>query len=693
MSDFSFANDRWRIIEETVESILRNEVARYSFQSVHHAVFQLCQARCGSILSDGLEEVLRTHAICIRDRLLGLELPQFLSGFAANWSDYHNSLRRISDVLLFFNKHYVQRCHRQSVQEVGEHLYCSIVFGKPEITARLLSSVALAVKDDQHRDVLQNYAKELFYMERGCYYEPYMENPYISLLTERYVAEGQRQTLLLPVPDYVRWVNGVVGDEKQKAEHLLCGNSLRKVEVALYEALVTNTCGFLLHSESGCVGMLRSWDLTSLQQLIDLTNQSGDTQRVLDVAMTAVKQKVEAALGAGASVGPVQAVSEVLELLQRSKELSGLFPSFGESLTSPIIRVLHDTVNNSTSFGEMVALFLDSKIRSAKKEDLDHLFDETISLCSILRDQDMLELALRNQLATRLIHAKPDALAAENQFLARLKKECGPGFASRLERMVADLTSGTELNAKLIRAISAVRRTLPLDFHAAILTGGFWPQYPTTRMRVTRSMETCMEVFQEFYVSRHNGRKLSFQLSLGTVVFELVVGGKVYQVSAQTPFVHTIEALNSDEPVSLEQISETSLLPIGEVESQLKTLQRVGLVVQTGTAFHFNTQFTSPKPKVRVSAAVQKGAKEMPEHGHVKKGVECTRSPSIDAQIVRAMKERKNCPHDALCTMVAESLKNVFSPSMSDIKSRIEILIEKGFLTRSGVGGVYVYTG
>lgn len=55
----------------------------------------------------------------------------------------------------------------------------------------------------------------------------------------------------------------------------------------------------------------------------------------------------------------------------------------------------------------------------------------------------------------------------------------------------------------------------------------------------------------------------------------------------------------------------------------------------------------------------------------------------IEATIVRIMKARKTMEHNKLLAEVIDQLKSRFRPSATDIKQRIEALINREFIARS----------
>jgi len=80
-----------------------------------------------------------------------------------------------------------------------------------------------------------------------------------------------------------------------------------------------------------------------------------------------------------------------------------------------------------------------------------------------------------------------------------------------------------------------------------------------------------------------------------------------------------------------------------------------------------------------VLASSQENDKERED---AKARVEQDRKPQIEAAIVRIMKDRKTLDHSQLIAEVVRQLSPKFRPEVSDIKLRIESLIDREFLAR-----------
>lgn len=110
--------------------------------------------------------------------------------------------------------------------------------------------------------------------------------------------------------------------------------------------------------------------------------------------------------------------------------------------------------------------------------------------------------------------------------------------------------------------------------------------------------------------------------------------------------------------------------------------------VEEEDQFHWREDFTAALYRVRINQIQSKETVE--ENKRTNDQVLQDRQYQIDAALVRVMKSRKQLAHKLLVQEVMQQLK--FNIKASDLKKRIESLIEREYLARAdGQQDVYNY--
>jgi cullin-4 len=174
---------------------------------------------------------------------------------------------------------------------------------------------------------------------------------------------------------------------------------------------------------------------------------------------------------------------------------------------------------------ELIAKFIDSKLRAGNKgtseEELEGTLDKVLVLFRFIQGKDVFEAFYKKDLAKRLLLGKSASIDAEKSMISKLKTECGSQFTNKLEGMFKDIELSREINESFRQSAQA-RTKLPsgIELNVHVLTTGYWPTYPPMEVRVPLELNVYQDIFKEFYLSKHSGRRLMWQNSLGYCVLK-----------------------------------------------------------------------------------------------------------------------------------------------------------------------------
>lgn len=178
---------------------------------------------------------------------------------------------------------------------------------------------------------------------------------------------------------------------------------------------------------------------------------------------------------------------------------------------------------------EMIAKFVDSKLRTGNKEsseeEFDFLLDKVMLLFRFIHGKDVFEAFYKKDLAKRLLLGKSASVDAEKSMLLKLRQECGAGFTSKLEGMFKDMELSRELFPSFKQHLMSVKPDANIDMGVSILTLGYWPTYNLCEAKIPPGLAEYQEIYSKFYMSRHSGRKLQWQSSLGHCVLKAYFAG------------------------------------------------------------------------------------------------------------------------------------------------------------------------
>lgn len=271
--------------------------------------------------------------------------------------------------------------------------------------------------------------------------------------------------------------------------------------------------------------------------------------------------------------------------------------------------------------------------------------------------------------------------------------------------------------------------TARIDLAVNVLTSNNWPPEVMGRSsqledRLSNAPAGCnyppeirrlQQSFLKFYLRNRSGRVLSWVGSAGSAdircVFPRIPGvdkgplsrERRYELNAPTHGMIVLLLFNSlpsngddgsTAALSLQEIQGRTNISAADLTRALASLSippkcrvlaktPLTKTIKPTDTFAFNAQFVSKSLKIKVPVihALSKVEGEDERKATEEKNNQ-TRSHTIDAAVVRIMKQRKDLTHTALITEVVTQLASRFRPEVAMVKKRIEDLISREYLER-----------
>eukprot|EP00298_Acanthocystis_sp_HF-20_P017095 c21665_g2_i1.p1 GENE.c21665_g2_i1~~c21665_g2_i1.p1 ORF type:complete len:263 (-),score=90.65 c21665_g2_i1:22-810(-) len=232
------------------------------------------------------------------------------------------------------------------------------------------------------------------------------------------------------------------------------------------------------------------------------------------------------------------------------------------------------------------------------------------------------------------------------------------------------------------------------EFFPTILTKGSWPCEQLPPCILPTQLLSMSNQFESFYLTKFNGRKLTWQSHMGNGELKGRVGDQDYEFSVNTYQMIILLLFNNYESLTFEQIAEKTQITSQDLEKQLHSLicaknmilkcskSKESKEFSSADAFQINHEFSHKTPKVKV-VHVSSGKEAEVQKKQTKEKADEDRKYEIEAAIIRVMKDRKVLSYNNLMAEVTKQLQKRFQPSVALIKQRIEGLLEREFISRS----------
>ncbi|KAL7411333.1 ubiquitin ligase SCF complex subunit Cullin [Mrakia frigida] len=413
------------------------------------------------------------------------------------------------------------------------------------------------------------------------------------------------------------------------------------------------------------------------------------------------------ASAAGALQSALRWVQEVLDLKDKFDRILREAFSGDKTVQTAINEAFESFVNANPKSAEYISLFIDDNLKKGLKgkteEEVDVVLDKTITLFRFLTDKDVFERYYKSHLGKRLIQGRSVSDDAERGMVAKLKIECGYQFTQKLEGMFNDMRVSSDTMTAFKTHLA--KTTVPLfELSVNVLTSTFWPgnAIPAGTIIPPLLKQACVD-FESFYLSRHSGRRLTWQPNQGTADVKARFKARSHELNVSTYALIVLmlfDELDEAEELSYEDISTSTQIPAADLTRTLQSLAcgkyRIltkypkSREVATSDSFAFNDGFTAPLAKIKIAMVVNR-VETGEERSETVERVDEERRHLAEACIVRILKSAKTMSHIELMNEVTRQLAGRFQPTPSMIKKRIEALIDREYLERGSDMKTYTY--
>lgn len=611
--------------------------------------------------------------------------------------------------------------------------------------------------------------------ESSKLYLTIFEPAFLESSRKFYAAEGQQLSSSVDASSFCRKVSTRLREEEERCLYTLSPLTEPRIKAVIDDELVKRHIEDVINMEGSGVKYLldnnRMSDLHNVYNLmsrvdkkkialtkaiqkrvVELGNEINNAAKTFSQAPSAPPKSEP---GKKNGKGPAQderpanqqtaaAIKWVDDCLDLKKKYYAVWEealASDQGMQSSIASSFSDFINSITRSSEYLSLFFDENLKKGIKgkteDEVDVLLDNGITLLRYIRDKDLFETYYKKHLSRRLLMKRSVSMEAEQQMISKMKMEVGNTFTQRLEAMFKDVAISEDLTSNY--RTSVVDRGDPdpkrIDLEMSVLTSTMWPMEIMTgrdgtqpQCNFPREVETLKQSFEKYYLSKHNGRKLSWQPSMGTAdlraTFRKPNGKSVRHELNVSTYAMVVLLLFNDLPegesLSYTEIQARTGIPDNDLVRNLQSLavapktrvlkkEPMSKDVKPTDHFFYNQDFQSVYTRIKIGVVSGGGNKveNQEERKVTERKMDEERGGAIEAAVVRTMKydfpfplllyhllqshilittqlhrQRRTAPHSQLMTEVISQLAPRFVPDVNMLKKRIESLIDREYLER-----------
>jgi len=697
----NFSMDTWAKLKSALSSVYSKSSSFVSKEELYQAVNDLCVQKLGAriydLLMTELQGMISSKVALLQKAQVG-DAKSFLRIVDEVWGDHVHQLNTTRNIFLYLDRSYALSAGVKMIWDAGNEMFKMELEKQPDVIARIISGLLATV--DSHRqgevtdsDVLGRLCRML------CVLQQYHQFEYVLLQDSvRYFsAEGVQLINAYDSARFLALVDRRLQECVDMCSRLLDASSrkpmLEIVETHLLQPHLTQLI------EKGLKALLDGDRVEDLRRMYLLFGRVSGHAQLQHAWLLYCKQSGEAivnnAEGHKTFVEDVLAMQKRLDYILKTSFFSQ--DSFKSSLKSAFEHFINLRYNSSAS---LIAKYVDRQLKGEKgvtEQEIESRLDQVMMLFRYLQEKDVFEAFYKKNLSKRLLLGKSANFDTEKNMLSKLKTECGSNYTAKLEGMFQDIDLSKACQAAYSAHLlqhplnSALGGSTSMTMEMQVLTTGYWPSpTPTTTLILPEELTMRMQHFEQFYADKYQGRRLVWAHALQRCVVSarFPKGKKDLEVSFFQALV--LRCFNRNNRLTFSEISEQTgiekselgrtlqSLACGMIGTRVLTKDPKGKDVDPTDAFWFNSDFTNKLFRIKINTIQTKETTEEVERTNEE--VFRDREYQVDAAIVRTMKARKRLPHTTLISELLQQLR--FPAQTSDLKRRIESLIERDYLAR-----------
>lgn len=269
-------------------------------------------------------------------------------------------------------------------------------------------------------------------------------------------------------------------------------------------------------------------------------------------------------------------------------------------------------------------------------------------------------------------------------------------YTSKLEGMFKDVQGSSDLLRRFLQS-DGRQFAGKLNLEVNVCTSGNWPRASgTEKPEIPLDLKNICDHYTTFYLREHKAHKLDWRMEKGTAEVMVKFNSQMRRILVVSTYQMMLllifnEAETSETKLSYANIESKIRLPKNVIGHHLLSLCHPSYKVlrkepnsknlDDDHLFYINPRYYNDSKKVSIPT-MKPPAVRQEEVLAEEKAKKLRRQHQMDATIVRIMKTRKVMKHNDLLQDVIQQLQIRFRPQPSDIKKRVEALIDQEYLER-----------
>lgn len=367
-------------------------------------------------------------------------------------------------------------------------------------------------------------------------------------------------------------------------------------------------------------------------------------------------------------------IEKLLELYSNLLEFNIVVIENNKNIFTKIINLIIEKINSNSDFNKIINNYINNILSKNLLNEIN--INNLFFFINNIKTRDEFESYYKNWLIKRIIN---NNYSEDNEiiFIKEFKLNYLI-FSNTIEDILKN--NDKELNDEFKQI-----NNIPINFNIKIFKNNIIRNENNLENNIIlpEELKLISTSFNSFYEFKFNKRKLLWQynMSKNEVSFNI---NKKYTLILNTFQTIILYLFNNNDSLTFEKIKKLTNLKDIIIKNILSIFVKKNLLIENNENYSVNNNFKSSSKVIKFinyTTKTNKKIKMNEEDELLQKDLIIQRSNIIDATIVRIMKKNRKINHNDLISEILEQSIN-FKPEINLLKSRIESLIERDYMTR-----------
>ncbi|CAI5755812.1 unnamed protein product [Candida verbasci] len=524
----------WSVLANAISQIQNKNVSNLSYEQLYRKAYVLVLRKFGEKLYNNVAIKIQNHLLFKRKKLLSnLNSESFMSSLLQEWDEHLQSMKFISDVLMYLNRVYVKENKKLLIYDLGIQLFKDYIIkcNHDEVGFKVVDVVLDEITRSRSGQVITSnmyITKIISMMElliEGNEMQLYGENYYQTVFEPKFLSSSGTFFQNLS-QEYISYNSGskflhlttqFIKDEENRIKFYLPSSTYPKLIDLMNNILIKDKLDkMMLESNQGLEYWLKpitnnifdgndTYHFTDLKLAYNLNGRFDDEYQLFRVRLREaivnagnafpgiVRNSIEASKKGNSTAFATKWIEIVLKFREQMnlvwKDSFDQNPLLEQTITFAMRDFINGTKRNPVNAPELLSIYMDFHIKQQGKskemtsgDPTQELIENSIQFLRFIKDKDAFEANYANHFAKRFLNSKNSQnkdIDIEEMILGKLSEEMGTSSLDKVIKMNKDINSSRDLTNEWKKYLLKNTKLNLVELDLKICNVNDWPKSMT----------------------------------------------------------------------------------------------------------------------------------------------------------------------------------------------------------------------